>query len=152
MWKTGVSTTLKIRRKLLFYAENGDNSFLRNVGHHLPEYAALYSSTYFSVYCRCYVTTVRWAVIPDPFLGNCSANTFPRQRERDVSAWSLLRCYKQGIKLAESQFYTGLEHRSRGIAIVRSRCQETSSKDTAGWIKLSVAVVICKVRKSATVL
>jgi hypothetical protein len=30
-----------------------------------------------------------------------------------------------------SQFCTGLEHESRGIAIVRSRYQETSSKDTA---------------------
>jgi hypothetical protein len=32
----------------------------------------------------------------------------------------------------------GLEPGSRGIAIVRSRYQETSSEDTEGWKRLSV--------------
>jgi hypothetical protein len=32
----------------------------------------------------------------------------------------------------------GLEHGRRGIAIVRSRYQETSSEDTASWKKLSI--------------
>jgi hypothetical protein len=36
-----------------------------------------------------------------------------------------------GIEMADVQ--RGLEGGSRGIAIVRSRYQETSSEDTAGW-------------------
>jgi hypothetical protein len=32
----------------------------------------------------------------------------------------------------------GLEHGSRGITVVRSRHQETSSKDTASWKRLSL--------------
>jgi hypothetical protein len=32
----------------------------------------------------------------------------------------------------------GLEPRSRGLAIVRSHYQETSSEDTAGWKRLSM--------------
>jgi hypothetical protein len=51
---------------------------------------------------------------------------------------SVLRCYKQETKSVESQFCTGLEHGSRGIAIVRSSYQETFSEDTAGWKRLSV--------------
>jgi hypothetical protein len=30
----------------------------------------------------------------------------------------------------------GLEHGSRGIEIVRSRCQATTSEDAAGWERL----------------
>jgi hypothetical protein len=37
---------------------------------------------YCSVYSRCYATIVRWAVISEPFLGNGSVNTSPRQRLR----------------------------------------------------------------------
>jgi hypothetical protein len=38
-----------------------------------------YYNYYYSVYSRHYATIVRWAVISDPFLGNGSVNTFPRQ-------------------------------------------------------------------------
>jgi hypothetical protein len=49
-------------------------------------------------------TTVRWADIPEQFLGNDLVNTFSRQRirmqqrKRGVYVWSVLRCYKQGTK------------------------------------------------------
>jgi hypothetical protein len=46
----------------------------------------------------------------------------------------------------------GLGHGSRRIAIVRSRYQETSRKDTAGWKNMAFAGVICKVWELAIVL
>jgi hypothetical protein len=51
--------------------------------------------------------------IPEPFLGSGSVNTFPLQRIRmqqskycrkqGVSAWSVLRCYKQWTRLELNQ-------------------------------------------------
>jgi hypothetical protein len=42
----------------------------------------LLSSSYCSVYSRCYATIVRRSVISDSFLGNSSINMFPWQRSR----------------------------------------------------------------------
>jgi hypothetical protein len=53
---------------------------------------------YFCVYSRCYATIVRWAVIPDPFLGHGSVNTF-RQQGKTVSIreWCYLRGPRRGV-------------------------------------------------------
>jgi hypothetical protein len=40
--------------------------------------------------------------------------------------------------VVDSQLCTGLEHGSRGTAIVNVRYQETFSEDTTGWKRLSV--------------
>jgi hypothetical protein len=57
----------------------------------------------------------------EPFLGNGSVNTFPRQR----------------ILSKAAAVHKGIEHASRGIATLRSRHQEMSSEDSTGWKRLS---------------
>jgi hypothetical protein len=88
---------------------------------------------------------MRWAIISDPFLGNDMINT-----GKYVSAGNGYTC--NGVKwvlstrlrtgdaqrelgqpsqlTAGTQYCTGLEHGSRGIAIVNIRYQETSSENS----------------------
>jgi hypothetical protein len=95
-------------------------------------------------------------------LGNGSVNTFPRkQHTRTVfSARAVPRSYKEdswgnqvnsvresmtkSVSWKGAVVQRGLELGSRGVAIVRSCYQETSSEDSAGWERFSV---ICKAWK-----
>jgi hypothetical protein len=43
---------------------------------------------YFSVKSRCFATTVRWADIPGPFVGNGSVSTFPQQQAQKQQRYS----------------------------------------------------------------
>jgi hypothetical protein len=77
-----------------------------------------------------------------------------------LSALSVEKSYKEDNWATDSVLYRilprkefgwkgadlqrGLEHVSRGIAIIRSRYQETSSEDTESWKNLECAVAICK--------
>jgi hypothetical protein len=47
------------------------------------------------------------------------------------SAWELVGCNRGSWKGAAVQ--RGLEPGSRGLAVIRSRYQATTSEDTAGW-------------------
>jgi hypothetical protein len=50
--------------------------------------------------------------------------------------------------IVSSQFCTGLEHGSRGIAIINIRYQETSSENTAGKYSLLDAVTMKRLVKT----
>jgi hypothetical protein len=50
---------------------------------------------------------------------------------------SVLGSVRKRDSLKGAAIQRGLEHGSRGIAIVRSRYQATASEDTAGWKRLS---------------
>jgi hypothetical protein len=58
---------------------------------------------------------------------------------RDSSVWEAVKKreswkgYRKGAVIQR-----GLEHGSRGIAVVRNRYQGTSSEDTAGWKRFSM--------------
>jgi hypothetical protein len=60
--------------------------------------------------------------------------------KRRLESWCELAASLGASQLQVSQSVKrrGLEPRSKGIAIVRSRYQATTSEDTAGWRKLSV--------------
>jgi hypothetical protein len=67
-------------------------------------------------------------------------------------AISVRKSAKKRINLKGAAVQTGLEHGSRGIAIVKNRCQETTSEDSTGCKNVACALVICKEWKLAMAL
>jgi hypothetical protein len=81
-------------RLTFFDPDDGSMTFLWNIGKFLSDNTAFIVTamrTNIFSYSRYYAMTVRWVVIPAPFLGNGSVNTFPRQwKTVSIREWTML--------------------------------------------------------------